>query len=418
MPVGIPFASVEGILTNNVAGHVMNAVEKKKILFAINELNVGGVEKSLLSLFGAIPRDRYEIHLALMQPGGGFESFVPADVTVHQIGGYMRVRDFMRSRSRGLLKGLKSGNIASTIKMLAVYLRSRLSGTLLPFFDYAIGDEIAAGGMEFDLAVNYAGPSEFLDCYITRHTCARRRAVWIHFDLERTFDRVSTSRLTHGSYDRVFCVSPHALDVYRRRYPEFAGHAALFRNIIDEKSILADSSAGSDYAPAPAPVLNVVTVARLNPEKGIDLALKSLRVLLDSGTDACWHFIGGGELAPRYRAMADSLGLADRVRFYGPRTNPFPYMAGADVYVQPSLHEGFGITVAEALCFDAPIAVTPFDCAAEQLGDGRRDNAVIAAGFEPEQLADAVLSASRLPRGRSGKVAGRNSDINKLIELL
>ena len=203
-----------------------------------------------------------------------------------------------------------------------------------------------------------------------------------------------------------------------RRYPEFAGHAALFRNIIDEKSILADSSAGSDYAPAPAPVLNVVTVARLNPEKGIDLALKSLRVLLDSGTDACWHFIGGGELAPRYRAMADSLGLADRVRFYGPRTNPFPYMAGADVYVQPSLHEGFGITVAEALCFDAPIAVTPFDCAAEQLGDGRRDNAVIAAGFEPEQLADAVLSASRLPRGRSGKVAGRNSDINKLIELL
>ena len=118
------------------------------------------------------------------------------------------------------------------------------------------------------------------------------------------------------------------------------------------------------------------------------------------------------------RDRADSLGLADRVRFYGPRTNPFPYMAGADVYVQPSLHEGFGITVAEALCFDAPIAVTPFDCAAEQLGDGRRDNAVIAAGFEPEQLADAVLSASRLPRGRSGKVAGRNSDINKLIELL
>jgi len=391
---------------------------RKKILFAINDFNVGGVEKSLLNLIAAIPRDNYEIHLAVMQPGGAFKEFLPADVEVHQIGGYIRIRDFMRNHRRGVIAGLRDGHALQTLKMLAVYTRAKLSGSLLSFFDYALAGEVTAGGMEFDLAVNYAGPSEFLDCYITRHVRARRRAAWIHFDLERTFDRIKTTRLTHGCYERVFCVSPHALDVYRRRYPEFAGRAELFMNIVDPGSVRKAANEASDYSPASAPTLNLVTVARLNPEKGIDLALRSLKCLTDRGIDACWHFVGGGDGADRYRALAGDLGLSGRVRFYGARTNPYPFMSGADVYVQPSLHEGFGITVAEALCLDAPIATTPFDCAFQQLAGGRRDNAVIAGGFGPTQLADAIQTAATMPRGKAGKTDGNTSDIQKLFDII
>src|SRR5690606_2684904 len=46
--------------------------------------------------------------------------------------------------------------------------------------------------------------------------------------------------------------------------------------------------------------------------------------------------------------------------FLGEKLNPYPYMKDCDIYVQPSLHEGYCITVAEAQVFNKPIVVTDF----------------------------------------------------------
>ena len=54
----------------------------------------------------------------------------------------------------------------------------------------------------------------------------------------------------------------------------------------------------------------------------------------------------------------------------GAKSNPYPYIAKADIYVQPSRHEGYCLTLAEAKCLAKPIVTTNFIGAYEQIEDG------------------------------------------------
>ena len=51
--------------------------------------------------------------------------------------------------------------------------------------------------------------------------------------------------------------------------------------------------------------------------------------------------------------------MADSIVFEGERANPYPWFAAADIYVQTSRFEGFGLTLAEARVLGRPVGATP-----------------------------------------------------------
>ena len=57
-------------------------MNKKRILFVIDSLGVGGAEKSLVTLLNLLDYSRYEVDLQLFAYGGTFEQFLPKDVKV------------------------------------------------------------------------------------------------------------------------------------------------------------------------------------------------------------------------------------------------------------------------------------------------------------------------------------------------
>ena len=57
---------------------------KKKVLFMVSSMNIGGVEKSLISLISAIPKDKYDITLMLLEKKGGFLEYIPEWVKVEE----------------------------------------------------------------------------------------------------------------------------------------------------------------------------------------------------------------------------------------------------------------------------------------------------------------------------------------------
>ena len=71
-----------------------------------------------------------------------------------------------------------------------------------------------------------------------------------------------------------------------------------------------------------------------------------------------------------------ALGVENEVVLLGTKTNPYPYLKQADLYVQTSIHEGFCITLGEAKSFGIPIISTEFAGAHEQL-DGQKLCAVV-----------------------------------------
>ncbi len=64
----------------------------KKILFMVSSMNIGGVEKSLLSLLSKIPKDKYEITLLLLEKKGGFLEQIPDWVKVEEASWFKEIK--------------------------------------------------------------------------------------------------------------------------------------------------------------------------------------------------------------------------------------------------------------------------------------------------------------------------------------
>lgn len=99
----------------------------------------------------------------------------------------------------------------------------------------------------------------------------------------------------------------------------------------------------------------IVNVARLVPQKGHALLLEAFaRARIPHQL----VIVGEGPLRQELEQKARSLGIAERVMFAGKRTNPYPWMHRADLFVLASEYEGLGIVLTEALACGTPILST------------------------------------------------------------
>lgn len=89
-------------------------------------------------------------------------------------------------------------------------------------------------------------------------------------------------------------------------------------------------------------------VARLMPEKNHDFLLDVFKETITKNPDAVLVLIGQGQLEADLRQKAGLLGIEDKVLFLGQRSDTDKLYQMMDVFVLPSIHEGFGIVIIEA----------------------------------------------------------------------
>ncbi|NLF02178.1 MAG: glycosyltransferase family 4 protein, partial [Anaerolineales bacterium] len=135
-----------------------------------------------------------------------------------------------------------------------------------------------------------------------------------------------------------------------------------------------------------------------------------------------WYAVGGGPLRESLEGKIDQLGLHGVFVLLGEQSNPYPFYAQADLYVQPSRYEGFGITLTEAKAFGLPVVATDCPTFMEQIVDGRNG---LLAPQNARALAYAIASlmddgALRLSMSRELALEDydRLSEIEKLYELI
>ncbi len=101
-----------------------------------------------------------------------------------------------------------------------------------------------------------------------------------------------------------------------------------------------------------SPILKIVTIARLNFIKGIDVLLEIANILKQRKINFIWDIIGNGDKnsEERYFYNCHRLGLEDHVKFLGKlkHQEALDFLRMADMYVQTSLTEGFCNAVLEA----------------------------------------------------------------------
>lgn len=121
---------------------------------------------------------------------------------------------------------------------------------------------------------------------------------------------------------------------------------------------------------------NLVQVSRLyKVSKGQHLMLKALNILVNERKVCNFHmsFIGDGPSRNEYEQMVKDYKLVDFVTFEGNKTQDYlsEHLCDYDVAIQPSTHEGFGLTVAEAIAARVPVLVSDIEGPMEIIDNGK-----------------------------------------------
>lgn len=204
------------------------------------------------------------------------------------------------------------------------------------------------------------------------------------------------SRWSLRRVDACIAVSDHVRDVALRRAPWAAGKVRVVPNGVDTEHFqpLPDTRAGA--------TCTFVFVGRLEPRKGVDLALQALA----SVPAARLEIVGDGESRVALEGRAQTLRLTDRVRFHGMVDDVRPIVAQADAAVAPSRSEGLGIALLEAMAMGLPVVGFAVGGVPESVVDG--ETGLLAPAGDVAALAESMrIAAGARERLRAMGLAAR-----------
>jgi glycosyltransferase involved in cell wall biosynthesis len=140
-------------------------------------------------------------------------------------------------------------------------------------------------------------------------------------------------------------------------------------------------------------------VGRLSPEKGFDVLVRAVAQLAKDQSEVDLAIVGDGDDQARLEGLIASLGLHDRVRLLGYRSDTLQLYQAFDVFALSSYREGLPNVVLEAMALETPVVATAVAGVPRLVTDGH-DGLLVPAG-DAAALAPAlgrILSDSALAR--------------------
>jgi len=139
----------------------------------------------------------------------------------------------------------------------------------------------------------------------------------------------------------------------------------------------------------------VGNVGRLALQKGQRHLIRAMPLLLERVPRAHAVIAGGGDLEDFLRDLAEEMGVAERVHVLGPRHDVPALMHAMDVFAMPSIWEGFGLVLLEAMAAGRPIVASRVATIPEVVVDG--ETGLLVPAGDPLALATALAELADSP---------------------
>ncbi len=354
-------------------------MKKTSILIVNPSMTIGGVEKALISLLHAIPSDKYDVSLMLVNPCGDFMRFIPDHV--HQVPFPLKQCFKGQHGLRNLLKN-------NLRHIRGVYLLAAWELYSLFKWEKPLANALfSSQNFHFDFVFNFGSFNTLPHLFINNCCLVKKKFIWLHNEFKLAGNNPRTYQHILKKYDEIFCVSDLIRKEIAQALPALEGKTKTLYNIVDIASISALAQQPGGFGD----VFNgtrILSVGRLHPQKGFDIALEACKILVDKGYQIRWYILGEGEQRPALEQLIKQNKLENYFILLGAAANPYPYFKQCDIYVQSSRFEGYCLTLAEAKIFNKPIVTTNFAGTKEQIQDGitglivDTNSATIAAAVE------------------------------------
>lgn len=378
------------------------------VLFFLIDLNLGGTEKSLLNLIQFLP-ENYRITILVLKKRGALLSQIPKNIVVKEIDNSDLINSFIQQSPFVNMKNyIQKGDFISTAIYLFNYIGWKLNGDYTSNFK-TIDHIVKKLDDEYDIAVSYAGPHDFISYFVAHKVQAKKRIQWIHFDVSKIGFNKITSRNLYKKFNDIKVVSGSVKQQLLKVLPELEDKIKVQYNLISGSSIIKQSEESNvfvdDYSG-----IRIVTVGRLTKEKGHELFIPVLRRLVDENYNLRWYVVGDGGCMDHLKSEVSVLNLENHIIFVGSTLNPYTYMGQCDIYLQPSFYEGHCVTILEAKVLNRPIVCTGFSGATEEVENG-------VTGFVVDISSEGIYNAMKtlLDNGKLSTLFSENLEKQNAI---
>jgi glycosyltransferase involved in cell wall biosynthesis len=139
-------------------------------------------------------------------------------------------------------------------------------------------------------------------------------------------------------------------------------------------------------------VLHIATIARLGEEKGLNFLIQAAEIVVAAWPDVRFTLYGEGDLRGNLEAQIEAAQLGRHVHLPGSfKRDELPgIMSTVDIFVLPSLTEGFPLSITEAMAYGCPIVATSVGGIPELIEDGL--NGLLCQSGDPEGLAQKICA--------------------------
>lgn len=356
-------------------------MKKKKILFVTKALWIGGIETALINLLNHIDYSKYDVTL----------------LTTHQV---LELLDQINPNCRVLaVDREKTFTFSEKYRFFRLYqlteqaeapsLLHKMLMWITPVIKWVENRlyiryiRRCLSGEHFDTCVIY---SDVVAEIAIRAIVADRYLMYYHHGAMR---HVYHDEIAYRKCDKIIAVSENQASELKRFVPSAATKIIVIHNLTDVDGIWkkAEQQTEEEFDPQR---FHIVTVGRVSHEKGMDIAVQVCAKLVKFGLkDICWWLVGDGPEMQEVRALVTELGVAPYMKLVGMKENPYPYIRQANLYVQPSRVESFGLTMLEAMILGKIVIATMTAGSKEILL--QRKNGIICVR-NTEELINAVES--------------------------
>jgi glycosyltransferase involved in cell wall biosynthesis len=343
----------------------------KKILIASYDMEVGGVERSLISMLENFNYEKYKIDLMLYKHQGDFMSLLTDNINL--LDEVPEYTSFRKSISQLFKEKYLAIGISRLLSKTAADLNGKIKGInetgyyqMQLMWKYAL-PFLPRLEQKYDVAISYLWPHYFIAEKVT----ARTKIAWIHTDYSTVDTDVEMDLKMWNKFDHIVAVSDACKQAFLKKYPKLGNKVLVIENITSPDFIKTMASEDDDNPLLKDTRFKLVTVARLSHAKGIDNAVKALNLLKNKGYEnIVWYVVGYGGDEQLVKDLIAKYQLEKQFILLGKKTNPYPIMKAADLYVQPSRYEGKAVTVGEAQILSRPVLITNYTTANSQVLEG------------------------------------------------
>lgn len=386
----------------NMNNKYENIGSKPKLLIVNDNMNIGGIQKSMLNLLNAI-HEKYDVSLLLLNPNGKYMNEIPSNINMVYANRLLMIfgasKEELKAKPlsyiwKGICKILLRITSKDNLLKILFLFQKKISGfdQAISFTHPAVDGELRACSAEFVLSAVEA----------TQKIC------YLHCDYGASHMRDSYTDKVLRQFQKIACCSNSVREQLITQMPELESKAFTVRNFYDLSIKYKKTMTKTNFD---SNMINIVSIARLSEEKGIARAVDILGKI--KRENIVYYIIGDGPQKEKLRKMISSYKAQDRIILLGEIINPYPYLNDADYLLVPSYHEAAPMVFDEANIVGTHIIATNTLSAKEMIEDGES----IVCENTDDAIEDILINLVK-PSNRTKRVNNNDMQLQQLAYLL